>query len=311
MNKLSVAIYKDTTPAPWPSNFAKAELFTESMDTSFDYFGEDFPKQGLFNLETRKKLIHSVGAIMKIEYISYNNNYTGVFKGSKNAYLRFSVAQQVNTNGGMDAMAPGIALKFLRTNVRSANIFAMYSLIGQSSYNFFAHDLSSHVPDLPSDAPTALQLLRYKFSSSSNFPPLTGLTELANYDENGNSVPNLSFPFRLHFHPNSTLHFALPDNYTGVDWEDQVSKLIKPGQHAYDVYAQDTPTTDQLVLIGKIFAKSYPTTSKFSDQTLFFRHTRFETDLKTYPTWAGPANDIITKQRQFTGAGYHYPDMPW
>jgi len=246
-----------------------------------------------------------------VEYVSYPNSYTGIFKGSKNAYIRFSVAKEVNTQGGPDAMTPGISLKFMRTNVPSANMFAMYSLVGQSSFNFFAHDLTSHVPELPSDGPTALQLLRRKFLTSTDYAPYTGLSSAAFFDENGNTAPTPAFPFRLQFHPNTTLHNALPHNYTKVDYETQLMKLIKPGQHIYDVYAQATPQKEDLSLIGKIYAKSVPTTSKFSDETLFFQHTRFEDDLKTYPSWKQAAKDVLTRQRNMPSPGFIYPDLPW
>jgi len=176
---------------------------------------------------------------------------------------------------------------------------------------FFAHDLSSHVPDLPSDGPTGIQLLRKKFLSASDYPPFAGLSELAKYDQYGSTPSKLAFPFRLQFHPNTTLHYSIPDYYTGMQWEDQLSKVLSPGLHLYDVFAQDTPMKEDLVLIGKFFARSYPTTSNFADKTLFFQHTRFESDLVYYPSWGQPARDIMTKQRQMKNGGYHYPDLAW
>jgi len=76
-------------------------------------------------------------------------------------------------------------------------------------------------------------------------------------------------------------------------------------------YAQDSPTNDQLTLIGKIYCKSYPTTSRFGDKTLFFQHTKFESDLKYQPSWDQPSRDILNKQRNIHGDGYHYPDIPY
>jgi len=249
----------------------------------------------------------------KAEYVSTSNhNFTGIFaKGCKNTFIRFSVAKEVNTKGGPDAMTPGISLKFMRTNVPSANIFAMYSLVGQTSFNFFAHDLTTHVPELPSDGPTALQLLRQKFLTATDFAPFIGLNPVSQYDENGNGVSKLSFPFRLHFHPNISLHNAFPDDYTNVEYEYQLSKVIKPGQHLYDVYAQATPFREDLTLIGKLYARSNPTSSNFGDKSLFFQHSRFEDDLKTYPNWKQAALDILSQQRKMTGIGYIYKDLPW
>jgi len=187
----------------------------------------------------------------------------------------------------------------------------MYSLMGQPVFNFFKHDLSSHVPDLPNDAPTLLKVIRWTFSSASEFPAFLGTSALSDFDAFGNQSAKLSFPFRLQFHPNTTLHNAFPDNYTKVDFEDQISAIIKPGQHIYDVYAQETPFYDDLKLIGKVIAKSTPTRSFFSDKSLFHQHTRFEKDLETYPSWEAIGRKIMDKQRAEPVPGYHYPDLPF
>jgi len=129
--------------------------------------------------------------------------------------------------------------------------------------------------------------------------------------KNGRNASKLSFPFRLQFHPNTTLHNALPDTWTGTEFEDQLAKIITSGAHLYDVYAQDNPNDESLQLIGKLYSKGFTTRSMFGDKTLFYQHTRFEDDLVTYPDWKGPAQDIMTKQQQTTGEGYHYPDLPF
>jgi len=153
--------------------------------------------------------------------------------------------------------------------------------------------------------------LEENFLTATDYAPFIGLSNAAKYDENGNAASNMGFPFRLHFHPNTTLHNSLPDKYTGVEYETQLSKLIKVGQHLYDVYAQGTPMKEDLSLIGKIIAKSVPTTSKFSDESLFFQHTRFEDDLKTYPSWNQHANEMLEKQQKMPSPGYSYAVMPF
>jgi len=261
-----------------------------------------------------KKLIHSVGVVLDTEFVAekLNHNYTGIFTGCANVITRFSIAQEADPNGGEGALAPGVALKFMRTNVRSANVFTMYSLIGQSSFNFFAHDLSSHVPDLPVDAPSALFLIRAKFETASAYPVFTGLSDLAQFDENGNKINKPNFPFRLHLHPNITLHKSIPDNYTGADFADQLNKALLPNSHLYDIYAQETPFNDELVLIGKLYSKPHGAVrSFFGDKTMFYQHTRFESDLQFKPDWADKAKSIIDEQRKLKFPGYHYPDLPY
>jgi len=299
MQILLNSIYADTRMADWPNNLEKTELFIESMKTSFDFEGDDFPKQNL-QLTYRKKLIHSVGVIVRVEYVPLDFSYSGVFQGCRNAFLRFSSATAVETSGGESAMAPGIGLKFLRDGVPSANTFAMYSLVGQPSYNFFAHDLSNHVPELIKDAPMPVQLLRQRFLTASEYAVYAGLWKLAQYDERGRPASEIKFPFRLHLHSNTTLHNAFSDKWTGVEYEEQLTdprKGIQPGQTIYDVYAQNHPGNEQLTLIGKLVAVARPTTSRFADKTLFFQHTRFEEDLEHYPEWTQTAKEIMTKQR--------------
>jgi len=315
MNTLLTSIYADTRKDDWPNLLEKTELFLESMKTSFDFEGDDFPKQGPLSLLTRKKLIHSVGVIVRIEYVALSNNYTGVFQGCKNAFLRFSSATEVETSGTPEtAMAPGIGLKFLRDGVPSANTFAMYSLVGQPSYNFFAHDFTSHVPELPKDGPTPIQLLRQKFLTASEFAPFAGLWKLAQYDEKGRAANKIAFPYRLHLHPTADLHKRYSNSWTGVEYEEQLTDSktgIQAGTTIYEVYAQNDPFNEKLTMIGKIVAKAKATTSKFADKTLFFQHIRFEEDLDYYSTWEQPSRDLLAKQREMTNGGYHYPDLAW
>jgi len=311
-SKLDSAINKDKSSAPWPSTLEKLELLFESMDTTFDTVADDMPYQGLFNWEKRPKLIHSVGVVMDSQFVAVKNNYTGVFSGCMNVLMRFSIAQEADPNGGEGALAPGIAFKFLRNTVPSANVFSMYSLVGQSSFNFFAHDLSSHVPDLPSDAPSMLKLIREKFATASSFPVFTGISDLAQFDENGNEVSKPNFPFRLQFHPNTTIHKSIPDNYTGADFADQLIKVLPKNSHLYDVYAQDTPDNDDLVLIGKLYStQTSATRSFFGDKTMFYQHTRFENDLEFKPDWTDKAKSIMEEQQKQKMPGYHYPDLPF
>jgi len=45
-----------------------------------------------------------------------------------------------------------MGLKFLRDNVDSANLVAMYSVDGQDTFNFFANDFKNHIPNSTSIA---------------------------------------------------------------------------------------------------------------------------------------------------------------
>lgn len=259
-----------------------------------------------------KKLIHSVGVVVDSQFVPVKNSYTGIFSGCMNVVSRLSLATEADPKAGEGAFAPGIALKFMRNKIHSANVFVMYSLVGQGSFNFFEHDLTSHVPELSHDAPTPLQLLRQKFLTASKFPVFTGLSDLALFDENGNRISTPNFPFRLHFHANTTLHRSLPYNYTGAEFEDQLIRVLQPNSHIYDIYAQDTPDSEKLVLIGSLRTKQHKASrSNFADKEMFFQHTRFEDDLKHKPQWEDKSNEIMEDQRATDFPGYHYPDLAW
>ena len=60
----------------------------------------------------------------KVEWIDEGNHpYTGIFKGADSGYVIISSASPVDTK--TPVMIPGMALKFLRDNVDSANVVAM------------------------------------------------------------------------------------------------------------------------------------------------------------------------------------------
>jgi len=256
------------------------------------------------------KLVHSVGAVATVRYVPVSNpfNYTGIFRsGSDSAIIRFSAAAAPDTNP--DSVTPGIAIKFLRDGMSSGNAFAMYSLLGQPSYNFFKHDLSNHPPDLGDWAPLALKAIKVKFSTGSTWPSFLGLSELASYDQFGRFESRPNFPYRVVFHPNKRIHTALPDPYQGLPFQNQVVKVISASNETiYSVYAQDTPGAS-LVKIGDLITTSPATTGKFGDVSLFFQHTQFEADLRFRPEWAGPADAERTRQRNTQG--FQFTDLSW
>jgi len=53
----------DTTPYGWYSALRMGEILIESVVTSFSNVADDMPGQGLFDMEVRPKLIHSVGLV--------------------------------------------------------------------------------------------------------------------------------------------------------------------------------------------------------------------------------------------------------
>uniref|UniRef100_A0A6B2LB55 Catalase core domain-containing protein n=1 Tax=Arcella intermedia TaxID=1963864 RepID=A0A6B2LB55_9EUKA len=281
------------------------KLFLESMDSSFDWVGDDMP-DGF--LGRRQKLVHSVGTTVRAKWVATSNPYTGVFKGCDNAFVRFSAAAQPDPTEAK-GFTPGIAVKCFRNATNSANVFAMYSLQGQSSWNFFEHDLTNHVPDLGTDAGFVLEQIRSTFAKGSNYPVMLGLSEFAMMDQHGRNVASPAFPWRLVFHPVTAIHKAFPSAPSASPFEYVIAAGLQTPGPLYEIYAQDKPTSQNVTRIGTLYTTEPATTSNFGDNFMFFQHTRLEEDFTYYPEFRQAADDIMAYQR--TQACFTFPDMPW
>jgi len=299
------ALYKvvveDQTSMSWPNALQLGELFVESMNRSFDYIADQMPHQGILDLELRRKLVHSVGAVAfgKFVVTASDNNYTGIFRsGANETFIRFSLAANPSSN----AVTPGVAFKFLRSGVPSSSAFGMYRLSGQPEANFFQHDLTNHVPDLSPEDALALRLLKRRFSTASAYANMLGLSDAATYDRDGRRASNPVFPFRIIFHPTSELHYKM----TNFKFPSSFS-TIQPSI-IYWVYVQDTPWGAPRKF-GYFETLSSITTSFFGDKHLFFEHFRQEVDFSYRPEWQAPADAINKYQSEHKG--YAFPDLPF
>jgi len=306
-NTLNGQCLANKTPFGWYSTVRIAEMFVEDMNSSFDSVMDDMPSQAL-GLEERPKVIHTVGVIAKAQWISTGNHtYTGIFKGSNACFLRASHAKKPIPSPANTV--PGISMKFLRDNVPSANLFAMYSLEGQTSFNFFEHDLTNHVPDLNEDAiDFALKQLKKAFMKASKWPTMLGLNQMATFDEDGNAENSPNFPFRLVFHPTKEAHTKFPS--TPNNDELYLTKQLdgyNPGK-LFDVYAQADPTAD-LEKIAEVHTTTPFSGTNYGDENMFFQHTRMEADVQFHPEWTDDIEAILAHQRSV--AHYTFPDLPW
>lgn len=305
-NALDQVVTGDTDPGSFPSALGLAELFIESMNTSFDTFADDMPSQFP---SRRPKLIHSVGVIMSAKWQAYPNSFTGILgTGCSNLYVRLSLAKAPAT--GEKGYAPGLSLKCLRDGVHSGNLFAMYSLQGQDSWNFFKHDLTNHVPDVGASAGIIIAGLRSVFAKASNYPVMIGLSDLARYDERGTNHTSPSFPFRLIFHPVTAIHNSFPDDPQNPFEEILAQGLQNPGP-LYEVYAEMQPNDPMSLYkhVGTLVTTTPATTSNFADSLMFFQHTRMEEDLALVPDWQFQADAIMEEQRNTDY--FTYPDLPF
>jgi len=307
LNTIWTLITKDTTPARFPTLIEQGEVFLESMNVSLATDQDDFPKQ-LGGLLTRRKMVHSVGPVVLARYVPVPNpfNYTGIFKtGSDSAIMRFSAAVAPVP---IDGITPGVAIKFLRDQIPSANAFSMRHFAGQNSWNFFKHDWSNHPPDFGVFAPPQLIALKVKFSTGSSWPFKMGLAELAKFDQQGNIEPQPSFPYRWVLHPNNRIRTATPDLLLSPTWTTQICRVLNKAEETiFSVWAEDQPGSE-LVKIGEFITAGVATTTRFGDVSLFFRHNRMEEDFAYNPQWLPAAN--AERLKQVLTPFYQHPDLP-
>ena len=122
------------------------KIFLYDVSKTFEHRGDELPRNPFGE---RKKLIHSVGVVGKVKFISDQNHpYSGIFKGADYGVIRLSTASKPSE---MQPMVPGLGLKFLRDGQESANVVAMPQFNGvggqPDDWNFFSEPLSSFIPE--------------------------------------------------------------------------------------------------------------------------------------------------------------------
>merc|ERR1740121_819150 len=171
-------------------------------------------------------------------------------------------------------MFPGIAIKFLRSGIHSANTVALRTSGKSEEFrDFFESPLSTHVaPDPKLDAIG-------KFNQGSGCRSMTGISDMCSYTQDGAQVRNLNFPWEVKFTSPSGMRVPPPDlsgddKKTNAEYV-RVLTSIPSGTHLYTVSAKASPSA-KWVVIGKFVTRSKTTLSNYGDTQLFFRHQRME-----------------------------------
>ena len=167
------SVIADTTSYGWYS-LARISggILAEGMSTTMQYRSDAMPSTWSGE---RNKYIHSVGTVAKCKFVSSGQHpFTGIFEGADHGIVRLSVAQEPNKD--VQNIAPGIALKFMRDGLESVSLVSMYSVDGQPSWNFFANDFTSHIPDATKKA---LWPLEKAFATASDYITATGISDFA------------------------------------------------------------------------------------------------------------------------------------
>lgn len=156
-------------------------------------------------------------------------------------------------------LAPGLSLKFLRDGVESANMFALVSLTGISSSEFFDQPFTNNLP-MP-DMGLAEKLLFKKFKQASNCPLMLGSSELALYQFNGTKESSPKFPFQMIFTPKIKLGDS---QYNADTLKNLFVNYQFTNAQVFDVYAYATPAdrrADNKELIATITMTSQVVTT--------------------------------------------------
>jgi len=253
-------------------------ILTSSMITTFDNSMEVHNKG-------RTKVIHGQGAVVQFDLEVENSSpYTGVMMpGTHRGLMRLGSATPAD-----GTLFPGLAVKFLRSGIHSANTVALLHS-GSAQEQFFAGWLTNHV------APPFVLDVVQKFNQPTGCRSMTGLSDMCTYTQDGSQVADVIFPYEIKFEAPDPAQFPLnPNAYDSNSEILRTLETIPSGTHLYNFYTKATPSANW-VRIAKIVTKSAFTTSWFGDTQLFFRHQRMEEDFMKHPEWIEEA--MLDKER--------------
>ena len=260
MDILWEQITANTTPGDWHI----PGLLFEGMNETMDSPGDEFPCGWT---GCRNKDIHSLGNVAKVKFVhSGQGNFTGMFGADADfGLMRLSTADG-EPKASKKHIAPGMGLKFLRDGIDSANLVDMFSVDGQADWNFFANDWNTIIPT----ASLALYPVAAKFYTATKYIQVSALSNMAQFDQQGNEVSDPVFPFRIRFEPTGEISF---DSDVYENYRDQLA-TIPSGTNLFRLYGMDAPEElgGQEVYMGDLVTQSECTTSNYGDEHLFFRH---------------------------------------
>jgi len=264
-------ITSDNAMGPYPS---LPGIFTESMKTVFDNEWDVMP-------EGRKKYIHTVGAVCPFVVNIQDSPFTGIFQtGESHGMIRLGSAAPIAEGSGA---TPGGGVKFFRSGRQSADFVILNQLgpIADENYNFFAVPLSNHIPE---EAPLALAPLALKFCQAQSCPTKVGLSDACRYDQDGNEVDNVVFPFKVSFVPTGDIKFR--EDYSELPEFMKQFTDLPVGTVLYQLRGHQSPDDKEGVLLGDVVTTDNCVTSLYGDTELFFQHQYIDEDKALKPEWA-------------------------
>lgn len=231
-----------------------------------------------FAPEGWRKFLHGRASVAKVQFIPDNHSYSGLFQGADCGLLRLSLTSKVTSSR---PVAPGLALKLLRSGHQSANVSALVSLEGQGQdFNFFKNSMSNIVPIGNS---LGQRMVHRIFLAATKYPEELEVKDFAKWDQEGKKVDSIKSPRQLFFVPLVSAESSAKSHDVRQDF-----KKIPAGSAIYEIratadkysnfdYSKYDEETKQIylkesVLIGKLVTTSEFIASEFGDEGIFFRH---------------------------------------
>ena len=227
--------------------------------------------------------IHSIGGVCQFKLnVVDSSPFTGVLKpGVTSGLIRIGGAKEFIG----DELVPGIGVKFLRTGVSSANFVALNKLTQAQpgSWDMFQSEMYNQISDEVPDVITTVLVER--FCQTGHCVTKVGLSNLCNYDQDGNEVADPVFPYKITLKPTDQ-GFSKDEPADVAAMQEQFAN-IAPGSVLYTVTAMQSPDDTEGTLIGEMVTDGECVTgSTFGDSKLFFKHQWIEEDIAQRPEWS-------------------------
>jgi hypothetical protein len=136
--------------------------------------------------------------------------------GNEHVVMRLSETNNLDENGSK-GLLPSMALKFLRDDAMSYNMFAMPSFLTTDSWDFFKYPLSNAVePFNETTHPIETATFLKKITEANSRPFGTAISDIARCNLDGTTVEDVKTPYRLQF--KGQVNFDHEKEYDGDRW---------------------------------------------------------------------------------------------
>ena len=262
--------------------------FTSQMAKKMDYISDVVP-------EGWAKPIHSKGSMAKVRFEPNRlSPFTGLYKEPSCALIRLSLTNNPHQKHLLKptetrGVAPGVALKFFVDGQPSQDLSLLTTLEGQgNNYNFFSETFSNIIP---MGKGMDMKVVHEMFKTASKYPERLSVSGMSEQIAKGHKVQNPLSPVQLFFVPvyqmsELEMNEDIREKFHRIPEKTVLFKVYgytpESMKQAYANYSKDDIERfmKNSVYMGKIITESPFVSSSFGDKEIFFKHKRFESDMK-------------------------------